>query len=286
MSVRSVVWVTILASGACGAPDDELDPELSDADQLDELMGDGGKADGLEWASIGNGVVYRRVNDGDGVIIAYGGYTARLIHSTSWATELVDQKLGAAGVGHIYAVKGPAQASYASREIGNSKIKAHLTTIGSDAPIYMVAHSSGSFVAHELLQQLRNAGSTDTLARISYANLDGGGSGLTTSIVNALGNMEFVYAKDPTLSRGLSQNSSTAIALGMAYVNSTTFQVTVPNSGCTSGAGWCLHDVVITHRPHNPNMFDVAQDYSDFEGRPVTTEYLDPFLPEDPEPMD
>lgn len=283
--VRSLWFLTVLAAGACGAS--EEDEDFDDSDQLDELMSNG-KADGLDWASIGNGVVYQRVNQGDGVIIAYGGYTARLVHSTAWATELVDEKLGAAGVGHIYAVKGPAQASYAAREIGNSKIKAHLATIGSDAPIYIVAHSSGSFVAHELLHQLKGAGSTDTLARISYANLDGGGSGLTSSIVGALGNMEFVYAKDPTLSRGLSQNSSTAIALGMAYAGqgATTFQVNVPNTGCASGAGWCLHDVVITHRPHNPNMFDIATDYTDFTNRPITTEYLDPFIPDEPLPDD
>lgn len=279
--VRFVILLTLVA---CGTDDDEL--ELDDADQLDELAALGGKADGLEWTSIGNGVVYQRVNAGDGIVIAYGGYTARLVHSTAWASELVDARLGAAGVGHIYAVKGPAQASYAAREIGNSKLRAHLATLGSDAPVYVVAHSSGSFVAHELLQQLHAAGHTDTLARIAYANLDGGGSGLSQAIAGELGALELVYAKDPTLARGLSQNSSTAIALGVAYAShATTFAVTIPDTGCASGAGWCLHDVVITHRPHNPNMFDVARDYSDFEGRPVTTEYLEPLLPpEDPDP--
>lgn len=273
--LRIVVFLTLVA---CGTEDDDL--EFDDTDQLDELAALGGKADGLEWASIGNGVVYQRVNAGDGVLIAYGGYTARLVHSTAWGTELVNEKLGAAGVGHIYAVKGPAQASYAAREIGNSKIKAHLATIGSDAPIYMVAHSSGSFVAHELLQQLHSAGSTDVLDRIAYANLDGGGSGLSSAIAAELGQLAFAYARDPA--RGRSQNSSTAIALAQVYAaHATLFEVTVDNTGCNSGAGWCLHDVVITHRPHNPAMFDIARDYTDFEGRPITTEYLDPFLPPD-----
>ena len=359
--VGPVFALTIVA---CGTGDDDFD----DTDQLDELNDlAGGKADGATWESIGNGVVYQRVNAGNAIVIAYGGYTARLVHSASWATELVNEKLGAEGVGHIYAVKGPAQASYAAREIGNSKLRAHLATLAEDpfvdpldgpdgiagtaddrnpgadgvlgtaddppaaagpdgiagttddvsfegpdgvagtdddvanpdgpdgvpgtaddvplaidpatAPIYVVAHSSGSFVAHELLQQLHTTGNTETLARIAYANLDGGGSGLTRTIVEEVGRVAFVYAKDPTLNRGLSQNSSTAIALGMAYApHASTFAVTVPNTGCVSGAGWCLHDVVITHRPHNPNMFDVAADYSDFVGRPVTTEYLDPFL--------
>jgi hypothetical protein len=256
------------------ASDDDIDPD--DLDDLDEL--NGGKADGELWTSVGNGVAYHQVNAGGAVVIAYGGYSARLAYSAEWATELVDARLGAAGVGHIYAVKGPAQASYAAREIGNSKIRAHLATLGSDEPVYIVAHSSGSFVAHELFEQLHARAQTDTLGRMFYANLDGGGSGLTSAIADELGGLAFVYAKDPTLSHGFSQNAGVAMALGMAY-HVPAFEVSVPNSGCNSGAGWCLHDVVITHRPHDPGMYDLANDYTDFVDRPVTTEYLSLFVP-------
>ena len=38
------------------------------------------------------------------------------------------------------------------------------------------------------------------------------------------------------------------------------------------------NDVLITHKPHNPQTFDLARDYTDFVNRPVTTEYLTPFL--------
>jgi hypothetical protein len=262
---------------ACGVEEPE---EPDDLDELEELNG-GGKADGADWISVGNGVIYQRVNAGSGVLIAYGGYSARLTYSAGWASELVDAKLGAHDVGHIYAVKGPAQASYAGREIGNSKLRAHYATIddGAGAPIFVVAHSSGAFVAHELLQQLHAAGNTEVLSRISYANLDGGGSGLTQTIARELGGLAFVYAKDPTLSRGLSQNAGAAMSLGLAYrEHAATFEVTVPNTGCASGAGWCLHDVVVTHRPHNPFHYDLANDYTDFVDRPVTTEYLDLFV--------
>jgi len=50
--------------------------------------------------------------------------------------------------------------------------------------------------------------------------------------------------------------------------------VTVDHTGCDVGASWCMHDVVVTHKPHNPEHFDLARDYTDFEGRPVTTEYF------------
>ena len=143
------------------------------------------------------------------------------------------------------------------------------------SPIIIVAHSSGTYVAHELLGQLTRHGDTGVLARIGYANLDGGGSGLTDGIIESLHAMTFTYAHDPTLSSGLSENNSTAKALGQAYApKATTFEVTVPGTGCASGYGWCLHDVLVTHRPHDPHHYDLADDYTDFDGRPVTTEYL------------
>ena len=276
-------WLLVmLVVGACASDeDDALVGDGSGAEQSDRF--DDGKDDGppsTDWLVVGNGVAYQQVNTGNGVLIAYGGYTAKLAYSAAWAEELVDAKLGAADVGHIYAVKGPQDASYSAREIGNSKLRAHLKTLaGADGPIYIVAHSSGSFVAHELFQQAHAAGETELLARISYANLDGGGTGLSNQIVSQLGAATFVYARDPD--KGRSQNASTAVALAMAYVmqGATLFEVTVPGTGCAAGAGWCLHDVVITHRPHNPYSYDLARDYTDFVNRPVTTEYLDPLIP-------
>jgi hypothetical protein len=31
---------------------------------------------------------------------------------------------------------------------------------------------------------------------------------------------------------------------------------------------------LITHRPHNPSTYDLADDYTDFTNRPVTIEYF------------
>jgi len=101
----------------------------------DELGAAGGKEDspaeapGPGWTGIGYGVEYQQVNTGTAIVIAYGGYTAHLSYSAGWASELVDAKLGGEGVGHIYAVQGPRDASYAAKEIGNSKLRAHLATL-------------------------------------------------------------------------------------------------------------------------------------------------------------
>lgn len=268
----------MLAACASSAPEDSAPEDTEELDDVDDGIGDGLFA--AHWKGIGRGIAYQQVNAGPAILIAYGGYSARLSHSAAWATELVDAKLGAADVGHVYAVKGPDDPGYAAREIANTALRAHLATIADDtAPIYVVAHSSGAFVAHELLAQVHATGNAALLSRISYANLDGGGAGLTTTIVANLANIVFVYARDPTLGSGLSQNSGSALWLGATYAAyGEAFEVTVPDTGCASGAGWCLHDVVITHRPHNPWSYDLANDYTDFVERPVTTEYLDPLI--------
>jgi hypothetical protein len=275
--VKYVAFALLVAACTSAADPGDADPGSNSG-----LPGDpGGKEDspGPDWTSIGLGVAYKQVNVGNAILIAYGGYTAKLSYSAAWATELVDAKLGALDVGHIYAVQGPADAGYDGKEIANSKLRAHLATIDTGAPIYVVAHSSGSYVAHELLGQLHAAGSTDTLARLAYADLDGGGGGLTTEIVDGLRKITFVYAHDPTLSAGFSENHSAAEALAGAYApHAELYEVTVPSTGCDNGAGWCMHDVVITHRPHHSWSYDLADDYTDFVARPPTIEYLDTLL--------
>ncbi len=269
--LRSLAVVLLI--GACGA-----DPSGPDQD----MAAGGGKEDspGEGWTGVGYGVEYQRVNTGNAIVIAYGGYTARMAYSAAWASELVDAKLGAADVGQIYAVQGPADASYSGAEIGNSHLRAHLATVDDGvSPIYVIAHSSGSYVAHELLGQLYRAGNTSVLSRITYACLEGGGSGLDQAIVDSLAQLTFVYAHDPTLSSGYSENTSAEQSLGSDYApKATTYEVVVSSTGCDSGAGWCLHDVVVTHRPHKSWTYDLADDYTDFVDRPLTTEYLDPLL--------
>ena len=280
--------VAIVVS-ACAATPHEGDPDggggrpgLADP-TLAGVEGPAGSHEpvGSGWTSVGFGVEYERVNTGNAILIAYGGYTALLSYSAAWATELVDVELGAVEVGQIYAVQGPADPGYDAREIGNSHLRAHLATIDDGhSPIFVIAHSSGSYVAAELLEQLTAAGDNDVLARITYACLEGGGAGLTTPIVDGLRQISFVYAHDPTLSDGYSENTGAEQSLGAQFApHATTFEVTVPGTGCNDGAGWCLHDVVITHRPHDPSSYDLADDYTDFAGRTPTTEYLAPLIP-------
>ncbi len=288
-----MVLVAVLVSGCTAAADQDDGDGNGDSDSDSDSDAGGalppptitGKADGtgIPWTAVGRGVAYQRVSAGNAILIAYGGYSAHLSYSAGWASELIDAKLGALGVGQVYAVQGPQDPGYDARELANTKLRAHLATIDDGtSPIYVVAHSSGSYVAHELLAQLHAVANAGVLGRIGYANLDGGGTGLTSYIVEGLRAMTFVYADDPELASGFSENHSTAVALGAAYAAAaTTFEVVVPSTGCNNGAGWCLHDVLVTHRPHDRATYDLADDYTDFVNRPPTVEYLDSLAPDD-----
>ena len=273
--MRAVLRLVVVALCLAACSADEARVETPE-EELAGLAALGGKADGASpWTLVGTGVAYEQVSTGKAIVIAYGGYTARRADSASWATELVDAKLGAEDVGNLFAVRGPADADYAGREIANSKLRHLLATLDDAAPIHVVAHSSGSYVAHELFEQLANAGDDATLARIEYHDLDGGGTGLTSSIVAQLGTVQFVYAHDPAA--GYSHNASFEKQLAAEYApKSTAFEVTVDSTGCNANATWCLHDVLVTHRPHDPATYNLALDYTDFTNRAVTDEYFTP----------
>jgi hypothetical protein len=270
---RSLAVATIFLSACassvvgCGAGEPQEDDEVAD----------GTSALGSEWTPVGNGVAYRRAGSGSGVFIAYGGYSARHEYACAWANALQEARLQELGVGHVYCVKGPRDAGYGAREIGNSKLAMHLeqSAHGTSAPFILIAaHSSGHYVAAELLNQV----AADTLDRIVYADLDGGYSGLTTALVRSMKHVAFVWAEDSTLAAGRSSNAA-VMKDAAARFGAQEVRVREDGSGCLSGAKWCLHDVVITTRPHDPARYDLARDYVEFTDRAVQTQWVDAIAP-------
>ncbi len=262
-----VIATLAVGCGAGGTPAEQLEDESA-------VTEDG-------WQSLGTGVAYKRDGDGDGdgVFIGYAGWSVRDSWTRAWSQELSRARLKELGIGHLYAVRGPEDVGYERGEIKNSKLLAHLVNgISSRAPIILIAaHSSGSYVAHELLGILERAGTEaarETLHKTVYVNLDGGGQGLTPSIVGQLRDVAFVWAEDTTIAKGVSANASTMDALGRAYGKTRT-RIVSDHTGCDSGARWCLHDAVITTRPHDPAKYDLANDYTDFVDRPVQTGWID-----------
>jgi hypothetical protein len=65
---------------------------------------------------------------------------------------------------------------------------------------------------------------------------------------------------------GYSENWSSDESLHSDFAGSHLFLVDADGSGCNVGAGWCLHDTLITTRPHNPATYDLDDDYTDFTG--------------------
>jgi len=223
------------------------------------------------WSPVSFGVTTMDTGGGNDIVIAYGGYTATDQDSQAWVTQMTTVRLAQLGVGHLYAVRGPKDADYASREIGNSELAAALATQAVPAShVIVIAHSSGGFVADELF----TFASASVLSKIAYFNLDGGSWALTNAMVGSMRGVYFCNAHDSVA--GDSENTSSDQSLHAEFAASHLFTVDADGSGCDVGAGWCLHDTLIINHPHDPTTYDLALDYTDFTGgRQVVTSYID-----------
>lgn len=221
------------------------------------------------WASVSFGITGKKIGAGNNIAIVYGGYTATDAESQSWVTALVAAKLNMFSIGQIYAVRGPEDADYSSREIGNSTLAASLATQTAATDIVVIAHSSGGFVADELFTFASDA----VLGKVAYFNLDGGSYAMNSAMVAKMKGVYICDAHDPVA--GNSENTSSDENLHADLAGSHLFTVDATGSGCNVGAGWCMHDTLIINHPHNPANYDLADDYTDFTGgRVVITSFV------------
>ncbi len=246
---------------ACVAEPDDYDYQ-PDSDSADETIGVGVKYEALGGMSNNK------------VAIVYGGFGASDAASSAWANELAQAHFLEQEYAHLFSVRGPATVAYDNKEIGNSKIVARLVALAEvEGPVELtvIAHSSGGFVANELFAQImrrRSAGELDI--SLEYYNLDG--AGLRTSIDEFAGYCP-VYSRSAF---GRSHNASLMDSEGNraeAAGRGEALEVDASESGCRST--WCLHDALITSRPHRPGGLDVAHDYTDFATRSVVSSYLE-----------
>lgn len=260
LHLATIATITLVLA-ACASPGADGTDETEDG-----LTGPDG------WTAIGAGIGGSTAGTGKDILIAYGGYSARDQDSRAWAMALAHSpSFASLDIGPVYAARGPRDASYAGREIANTKLVAALEhQVASARFIVVAAHSSGAFVADELFTEA----TPDVLSKIVYFALDGGTHSLDNSLISRMKAVYFVNAKDSA--KGESHNASAMRALHSDFHASHLFTVDANGSGCSSGATWCLHDTLITTRPHNPNMFDLADDYQQFGGaRKVVTSYVD-----------
>lgn len=236
--------------------------------------------DSIPWktgANVGYGVASKDTENplGNSMFIGYAGYAVDLASAEAWVTALYEATLRARGVRRIWAVQGPADPTYSQLEIGNSKIAAALVPlVDADTHFILVAgHSSGSFVAHELLDQLATGADPKDVTKdaIVYFDLDGGG-GITQAAIDRLRKAYFVGSHDGST---LSPNHADMEALGEEYASKGGFwDNDASGSGCDPGAEWCVHVTLINTKPHDKTNADATLDYSDFASRPVCTSYI------------
>ena len=249
-----------------------------------EPVADLGAARSLPWQTgpqVGHGVAFKDTKNpaGENLFIGYAGYQVSLASAETWVEALYEASLAARGVRYLWAVQGPNDRTYSNFEIGNSKVAATMLPLVEPRTrfVLVAAHSSGSFVAHELFARL--AGGMDpegvTAGRVVYFNLDGGASGLTTRSVGRLRRAYFVAARDGNTGTD-SPRLATMRSLGATYASAGGFwQNDASDSGCREGAQWCVHDALITTRPHAPTSASARLDYSEFTGRDACHSWID-----------
>ncbi len=239
--------------------------------------------DTIPWhtgSDVGYGVAMKETGNrlGNNFFIGYAGYEVTLDSAEAWVTALYKAELVQRGVRTLWAVQGPSNSVYSTHEIANSKIVAALLprVTSSTRFVVVVGHSSGSFVAHELFAQL--AGGLDpqglTANLVTYFDLDGGRNGLTDAIVARLRRAYFVASNDRTTGT-LSPNATSMRSMAATYSSAGGYwENDASDSGCAAGAAWCVHNTLISTRPHDPAAASPA-DYRDFEGRPVCASYIE-----------
>ena len=293
-------WIVLPLFVGCSAAPIETPPPLADADAPDvKVVEDAAvessppddaareadaapipSIDAIPWntgAAVGYGVASKDTMNplGDSILLAYGGYDVTLSGAEDWATALYKATAESRGVRYVWAIQGPADPTYSGFEIGNSHIASAMVPLVSSATkfILVLAHSSGSYVAHELLEQLASGAdpSDVTKDKLVYFDLDGGG-GLSQAAIDRLRNLYFVGSHDGTT---LSPNHAGMESLGATYASKGGFwDNDASGSGCDAGAIWCVHVTLINTRPHDPTTGSALLDYSDFVSRPVCTSYI------------
>jgi hypothetical protein len=281
------VVAAVLALVGCGSMSGgEVGPDAGD-DAVDAAvapMVDAGPEPDfatLPWDVIGTGVNFKDSQNprGDEVFIGYAGYGVSDEQAKAWMTALYDAKLRDRGVRYVYAVRGPDDVEYAHGEIQNTHLIAHLLPELSTSThfVAVAGHSSGGWVACELLHQLYEGGldpNGATSGRTIYYDLDGVESCLDSTIVQHLRNVYFVSAHTSVGGGGYSLNAVGMMMGGMIYGAAHFKLYDASASGCVPSAELCLHVSLIVTKPHDPNNGTPA-DYADFTGRPVNHWYLD-----------
>jgi len=238
---------------------------------------------------------------GKNVLITMGGMGAKLKWVQKWTEELYKAKLKEFNIGMIIVVKGPVEEYYDSREIEIKEMTKRFVAAYQQYGFnetFLIVHSSGVFPAHQMFDFLYIGGDDPhnkstkmrklevldpkgiTKNRITYIMLDGElgipkGYTLTEKMVKNLKKIYSFYAVD-SKTKTLSGMAHEAKKVQKEFPGKTVlYEYKAKDSGCNPGAKWCVHETLITTRPHNPAKYDLEKDYQFFDPtRKVVTGYM------------
>jgi len=244
--------------------------------------------DSISWQQVSHGISYTQPenNSNKDILICFAGWSVEQAWVENWAWNLWEAKLRDHGTGNVYAVKGPRDVFFESAEIATDSLALHLKNLLKEnermdtLKIVVVAHSSGSFVAHHFFSVLNtNPVWQDLLGKITYYNLDGAissathGTTLTKTLSDKLKQIFAVYAYEET-EKIASPNKNEMQKMVLLYPEKVTaIELKSSNSGCKDP--WCVHDLLINAKPHDSNGFDLEKDYNEInEQHPVNGHYF------------
>ena len=231
------------------------------------------------FESITEDIGYQLIDSAQqNTLICFGGWSTQKAWVENWAQELHKAR-PSLNLRDIYAVKGPDEVWYRTDEIALDSLCKNLLKSQVNAKIFVLAHSSGSFVAHKFFHLLIDKNALFLLNRIDYYNLDGAiGSEtpkttITSTIADQLNAIYTVYATDE-LRKLQSPNTEEMKKMVLLFPEkAASIELKSNNSGCMDT--WCVHELLINAFPHNKNGFDLENDYGHIdEDHPVTTQYL------------
>ncbi len=242
----------------------------------------------IPWQQVTHGISYNLPENksNSNILICFAGWSVKQAWAENWAWKLWEAKLRDNGIGNLYAVKGSKDVFFESSEIATDSLALHIQNMMNknermdSLKITVVAHSSGSFVAHRFFSVLNtNPVWQDLLGKITYYNLDGAISSathettLTKTLSDQIKEIFAVYAYEET-EKIASPNKNEMQKMVLLYPEKVTaIELKSNNSGCKDP--WCVHDLLINAKPHDPNGFDMEKDYFEInEHHPVNVQYF------------
>lgn len=227
------------------------------------------------------GVKYQRLGASRSILVTCAGWDSKGMGtdaSIAWARAL--QEAALPEVGHLFAVRGPVHSqpltSYPEIDLGGLASQLHdLCAAFGEASdrLFVVAHSSGSYVAHALFGKLLPHPAPGD--RVVYCNVDGGSAGLDDVRIARLRNAFAVSTRRAAVA---ARNYDAMAELGHRFATAGrgTFVPSrsgsaVAGQGAESEVRWWLHYALIDSRDATRRNRDV---YLRCTAANVTSDYL------------